>query len=90
MVFGIVFLSASCEKCKRCTYAYDVTTIEQGVNGEETVVITKENLILTGPDGLPFREECIKKDESFTIEQWYQGKKDTTTLDNFKVTCDDF
>lgn len=92
LVFGLVIFTSSCEKCKRCSYSYDVTTIEQGVNGEETVVTKKEGLILTGEDGLPFREECIKenKGESFTIEQWYQGKADTTTLDNFEFLCEDF
>ena len=92
LIFGLVILSSSCEKCKRCTYSYDVTTIEQGVNGEETVVTKKEGLILTGEDGGPFREECIKenKGESFTIEQWYQSKKDTTNLDNFDFSCVDF
>lgn len=88
-LLSIVFITVSCEKCKRCTYTYDVTTIEQGVNGEEEKVTTVSGS-LNNPDGSSFREECIKNDESFTIEQYYQAKKDTTTLDNFDFVCEDF
>lgn len=84
-----LFMTASCEQCKRCEYTYDVTTIIQTVNGEEEQTVTQSG-VLAGPDGETFSEECIKKDEEFTIEQWYQGKADTTTLDNFQYSCVDF
>jgi hypothetical protein len=85
----IIFITTSCEKCKRCTYTYEETTIEQGVNGEEekVTVITGS---LFNEDGTSFREECIKNDESYTIEQFYQAKMDTTVLDNFTFVCEDF
>ncbi|MBD3638579.1 MAG: hypothetical protein HUJ25_14595 [Crocinitomicaceae bacterium] len=81
---GVVF--TSCEKCKQCSYTYDETVIIQTVNGEEEHT-TQKSGVLQGPDGETFGEECIKKDESYTIDQWYQNKKDTTNLDNFKYTC---
>lgn len=89
-IIGLTLLFGSCEKCKRCSYTYDVTTIKQTVNGEEEEVTTVTG-VLTGPDSLAFGEECIKenKGESFTIEQWYQAKQDTTVLDNFQYTCQD-
>ncbi|UKN01895.1 hypothetical protein K6119_19415 [Paracrocinitomix mangrovi] len=83
-----LFLFGSCEKCKRCSYTYTETVIIQGVNGEEEQV-TEKTGVLEGPEGDLFNEECIKKDESFTIEQWYQGKADTTMLDNFDFICED-
>lgn len=89
--FALIALSIffiSCEKCKRCSYTYTVTEINQTLNGEEEVV-TERTGVLEGPDGETFAEECIKKDETFTIEQWYQGKADTTNLDNFDFTCED-
>lgn len=90
ILIGSAFLFASCEKCKRCSYTYDVTTIVQGINGEEEVV-TEVTGVLQGPDSTTFNEECIKenKGEQFTIEGWYQGKADTTVLDNFQFTCED-
>ena len=82
------FIFASCKKCKQCSYTYTKTSIVQTVNGEEEV--TKSyNGVLSGPDGQTFSEECIKKDETFTIEQWYQAKQDTTVLDDFQFTCKD-
>lgn len=88
ILLGSTFLIASCEKCKRCSYEYDVTTIIQTVNGEEEQTTTLSG-VLQGPDSLTFGEECIKSKEEFTIEQWYQAKADTTILDNFTFTCDD-
>ncbi|MFT4600932.1 MAG: hypothetical protein ACI857_001109 [Arenicella sp.] len=85
---GILFLTVSCEKCKRCSYTYDVTTIVQGVNGEEEVKSTITGTLFE-EDGSTFGDECIKKEESFTIDQVYQSKKDTTVLDNFDFTCAD-
>ncbi|MEO9531798.1 MAG: hypothetical protein ABJG68_13540 [Crocinitomicaceae bacterium] len=85
----IVFINTSCEKCKRCTYTYEETTIEQGVNGEEEKVTTYSGSLIK-EDGTSFSEECIKNDESFTIEQFYQAKKDTTVLENFTFVCEDF
>lgn len=91
LFFGLLFVSItffSCEKCKSCTFSYSVTTIEQGVNGEEEKKTTVTGT-LSDEDGLPFGEECIKKDESFTIDQVYQSKKDTTVLDDFDFQCQD-
>ncbi len=90
VITGLVFSSLfySCEKCKSCSFSYTITTIEQGVNGEEEKKTTVTGT-LTDEDGLPLNEECIKKDESFTIEQVYQSKKDTTVLDDFDFTCED-
>ena len=90
ILFGLLFVFASCEKCTRCSYTYDVTTIVQGVNGEEEEVATITGTLFE-EDGTPFGDECIKpnKGESFTIEQVYQSKKDTTVLDNFDFTCDE-
>jgi hypothetical protein len=84
----IAFLSTSCEKCKQCSFTYEVTTIIQTVNGEEEVTTTISGQ-LQGPDSTTFSQECIKGDESFTIEEWYKMKKDTTVLDNFQYTCTD-
>lgn len=86
LVFSVFFFS--CEKCKSCSFTYTITTIEQGVNGEEEVKTTV-NGTLTDENGLPLNEECIKNEESFTIEQVYQTKKDTTVLDDFDFTCED-
>ena len=89
-LIGLATIFVSCEKCKRCSYTYTVTEIQQTINGEQEVVSERTG-VLEGPDGETFSEECIKesKDESFTIEQWYQNKADTTVLDNFAFTCED-
>ncbi|MCB9222780.1 MAG: hypothetical protein R2780_10620 [Crocinitomicaceae bacterium] len=86
-VVGLVLMT-SCEKCKRCSYKYTVTTIQQTVNGEVEKTDTLSG-ILQDESGANFSEECIKKDQEFTIEQYYQNKKDTTLLDNFSFTCVD-
>lgn len=89
LFFSLSLLLVSCEKCKRCRYTHEVTTIEQTPNGEVENTQTIEG-ILTDENGEAFAEECIKSDESFTIEQYYQNKKDTTQLTNFDYTCEDF
>lgn len=89
LIFVSLFLS-SCEKCKRCSYTYTKTTTVQTVNGEEEVT-TEYTGVLSDESGETFGEECIKESEgeSFTIEQFYQNKADTTNLDNFEFTCQD-
>jgi repressor of nif and glnA expression len=89
-VFGLLFITVSCEKCKRCSYTYDEILIQQGVNGEEQVTVEHSGVLSTSDGTAAFGEECIKGDEQFTIEQFYQNKKDTTTLINFEFTCSDF
>jgi hypothetical protein len=86
LLLGLSFILNSCEKCTRCSFTYEVTTIVQTVNGEVEQISTQSG-VLAGPDGESFSEECIKSGESLTIEQWYQGKADTTALTNFLHTC---
>jgi hypothetical protein len=88
ILFAIIVMNTSCEKCKRCSYTHDVTTIIQTVNGEVEEV-SQVSGTLTDTSGAIFSEECVKKDEPETIEQFYQNKKDTTVLDNFQFTCVD-
>ncbi|MEX1001925.1 MAG: hypothetical protein WDZ35_07410 [Crocinitomicaceae bacterium] len=88
LIIFLFFVSVSCEKCKRCSYTYEVTTIEQTPNGEEEKT-TEVSGVLAKENGETFAEECIKKDEAFTIEQYYQDKKDTTVLNNFDFVCQD-
>lgn len=78
----------SCEKCKKCSYTYTVTSIEQTVNGEQEVVNTYTGYVVLN-DSVTLSDECIKGDESFTIEQHYINKGDTTVLDNYSYTCTD-
>lgn len=84
-IFGLLAM-VSCEKCMQCSYTYTTTTIQQTVNGEQEVITTHESWIIDTGD-LYLKEECIKKDESFTIEARYQLFADTTTLDDFEYTC---
>lgn len=72
----------------RCSYTYTVTTIQQTVNGEQEVVTTYESWVKIN-DSTYFDEECLKKDESFSIEAAYQIKGDTTTLDDYTYTCEE-
>ena len=88
ILFGVLLSTTSCEKCRRCSYTYEVTTIIQGVNGEEENV-SEVTGTLFNEDGTSFGDECIKNDESYTIDQVYQSKKDTTILDNFDFSCED-
>lgn len=90
-LLAFIFLLPSCEKCKKCSYSYTVTYIEQTLNGEQEVTTTYSGLILYVDDTVKMDSECIKSsdDVDFTIEQHYQNKKDTTTLDNFTYTCTD-
>ena len=88
-VIGAVFVSlilVSCERCMKCSYTYTVTTIEQGVNGEEEVVTTYTGYV-RDTDSTALQDECIKGDEDFTIDDKYSFFADTTTLDNFDYTC---
>ncbi|MCG8575824.1 MAG: hypothetical protein MI810_13135 [Flavobacteriales bacterium] len=82
------FTLMSCEKCKRCSYTYTETTIIQTPNGEEEQTVEKSG-ILNDDDGAAFGEECIKRDESFTIEDFYEAAKAESTLDNFDYECVD-
>ncbi|MBK7129777.1 MAG: hypothetical protein IPM74_05270 [Crocinitomicaceae bacterium] len=90
-ILAFIFLLPSCEKCKKCSYSFTVTTIEQTLNGEQEVTTTYSNQILYVDDTVKMESQCIKPsdDEEFTIEQHYQNKKDTTSLDNFTFTCTD-
>jgi len=84
-----LFINTSCKKCKQCHYEYSETSIVQTPNGEETE--TNDGIVgyVTNSDGEAFREECIKGDEQFTIEDAYNQEKETSTLDNFTVVCTD-
>ena len=88
LFFSILVVNISCKQCKQCSYTYTETVIIQTPNGEEEVVYTRTAWVYD-EDTLQFKEECIKKDESFTIEQAYQDFEATTTLDNFEYTCVD-
>ena len=83
---GFIFL-LSCEKCKRCSYSYTETTIEQTINGEQEVVRNYTGYIYV--DTVVFDSECVKGDEEFTIENMYMAKGDTTVLENYEYTCVD-
>lgn len=84
-----LFINTSCKKCKQCHYTYSETTIVQTPNGEDTE--TNDGIVgyITNSDGEVFKEECIKGDEQFTIEDAYNQEKETSTLDNFTVVCTD-
>lgn len=86
ILLAVIFINFSCEKCMKCSYTYTITTIQQTVNGEEEVVTTYEGWVKIN-DSTYFDEECIKGDESFTIESQYILFADTTTLDDFEYTC---
>ena len=89
---GFIFL-ISCEKCKKCSYTYTVTSIVQTVNGEEEVTTTYTDVVMhsdTSLDDQTFDSECIKGDESFTIEQAYINfGLDHPELENWAYTCTD-
>lgn len=84
--FFFAVLLGSCEKCMKCSYTYTVTTIQQGVNGEEEVVTTFTGYV-KDTDSTFLQDECIKGESEFTIDDAYQEFADTTTLDNFEYTC---
>ncbi|MBK6952026.1 MAG: hypothetical protein IPH24_08240 [Crocinitomicaceae bacterium] len=86
ILLAVIFITFSCEKCMSCSYTYTVTTIEQTVNGEKEVVTTYTGYVKIN-DSTYFDEECIKGDESFTIESQYILFANTTTLDDFAYTC---
>jgi len=77
----------SCEKCKRCSYTYSETVIQQTINGEEEVVHNYTGYIVV--DSVQFDSECIKGDEEFTIDAMYMAKGDTTVLENYEYNCID-
>ncbi|HIP36580.1 MAG TPA: hypothetical protein EYG85_06975 [Crocinitomix sp.] len=85
----IVFINTSCEKCKKCHYTYSETKIIQTPNGEEVQTTDGNVGYLVNDSGELFQQECIKGDEQFTIEEAYNQEKETTTLDNFEVICED-
>lgn len=86
MALSSLLLVVSCERCMKCSYTYTVTTIEQGVNGEEEVVTTYTGY-LKDTDSTYLQDECIKDGSDFTIDDKYSLLSDTTTLDGFKYTC---
>jgi hypothetical protein len=86
ILLAVIFIAFSCEKCMSCSYTYTITTIEQTVNGEKEVVTTYTSWVKVN-DSTYFDEECIKGDESFTIESQYILFADTTMLDDFAYTC---
>jgi hypothetical protein len=88
LFLSVFLVNISCKQCKQCSYTYTETVIIQTPNGEEEVVNTKTGWVYD-EDTLLFKEECIKQDESFTIEQAYEDFAATTTLDNFSYTCVD-
>lgn len=88
LLLSLITSFISCEKCKKCSYTYTITTIEQTVNGEQEVVTTYESWVKID-DSTYFDEECIKGDDSFTIESHYLDKGDTTVLDDYQYTCQD-
>lgn len=83
-----LFINTSCEKCKSCSYTYTKTTIVQTINGEET---TKETLTsyVVDTDGSQLKQECIKNNETFSIELAYDLEKENTTLEDFEYVCVD-
>lgn len=83
----LVFALVSCERCMKCHYTYTVTTIEQTLNGEQEVVTTYTAYYYDPVDSVYVKDECIKGDESFTIDATYQKVADTATLDNFDFVC---
>ncbi len=85
-----LFINTSCEKCKKCHYTYSTTEIIQTANGEETQ--TTDGLVgyVLDDDGVAWQSECIKGDETFTIEDAYNQEKQSSSLDNFEVICEDF
>ncbi len=85
ILFFTLFLG-SCEKCMKCSFTYTITTIQQGVNGEEEVVTTYTGYV-KDTDSTFFQDECIKGEADFTIDDAYKAFADTTTLDNFAYTC---
>lgn len=88
MFLGLV-LTASCQKCKECYYTYTETTIEQGINGEETTTST-ETGYLYDDDGNVYSEECVKSSESFSIETAYELEGDETELEDYEYTCTEY
>jgi hypothetical protein len=87
LVFSVFLFS--CEKCKKCSFTYTTTTIEQTINGEEEVVTTHTGYVYIN-DSTIFDNECIKSDEEFTIETAYIVKGDTTVLEDYEYTCTDY
>jgi len=89
LLFVSVFMNIACEKCKRCSYTYTVTTIVSTPNGEEEQTETKNGWV-TDSTGAAWSEECIKNSEEFSIEAAYEAEKAITSLDDFEYTCEDF
>jgi hypothetical protein len=93
LVIGLLFISFfinnSCEKCKRCSYTYTVTTIVSTPNGEEEVTETKTGWVQDSL-GAGWSEECVKGETEFTIEAAYEAEKLSSSLDNFDFSCEDF
>lgn len=85
-LLGLLFIHSSCQQCKDCSYTYTETVINQTPNGEVEEQVTHTGYVIDS-DGIALKEECIKKGESFTIEQAYENEKAESTLDNFEYTC---
>ena len=91
-----LFINTSCERCKQCTYSFTETSIVETPSGEEEVKTKRENLLLLDEDGVAYGEECLKyseykgnKDGAFTIDDFYEIEKGTSTLEDFDFVCAD-
>jgi len=88
--FGLItmFSMVSCEKCKSCSYTYTKVETVQTVNGEEQIETTLTSWVLNDTGGY-FDDECVKRNESFTIEDAYELESKDTDLQDFEYTCID-
>ena len=83
-----MFSAISCQKCKQCSYTYTKIETIQTVNGEEEVITTETGWVENDTGGV-FNEECIKRNESFTIEDAYKLEQSSTDKPDFEYTCTD-
>ena len=83
-----MFSILSCEKCKTCSFTYTKIETVQTVNGEVEVKTTEKGYVLNDAGDL-FRDECIKRGESFSIEDAYELESKSTDKLDFDYTCID-
>lgn len=88
LILSVLFIHSSCKQCTQCNYTYTKTTINQTPNGEEEVVTTHTGYILN-EDGAPWTEECVKSDETPSIQAAYEAEAEVSTLPDFTVNCVD-
>jgi len=88
LVLFAVFSIQACQKCKKCSYTYTKIETIQTVNGEEEVSTTETGWVENDTGGV-FQEECIKRDESFSIVDAYELEEKTTDKVDFEYTCVD-